>query len=212
MLVTVVIERAIRLDTIQATLDSILSKYMIGVQYLENLESVVSELERVARQADENIMALGARSTAPRYLEAIQDAVQRRKVIYYRLIDGTHIAHQLHEHLRIMLQSENVRIAWTPKEKFGNLTVTEDECIIAFPAPYRHKLSGLRLPGETNSRRWTQYFLEVFSQSQTISEEQSIEILCEKCSPTVERNPEEILRLLKQNQSKAMKGDSLGLL
>jgi hypothetical protein len=196
LLVSIVIERKRRLDTIQNTLDNIIDTYILGAQYLDDSESVTTELERVVRQADEIVMALGARSRAVSYLKAIESAVSQRSVIYYRLLDSTDITHELHEHLQTLVHAPNVHIAWTPKEKFGNLTVTEHECVIAFPAPYRNKLSGLRLPGDTNSRRYTQYFLEVFSEGLPIRTEHSIEILCERCGSNTAGNVEQIRRIL----------------
>lgn len=196
LLVSIVIERKRRLDTIQNTLDNIVTTYTLGVQYLDDAESVTTELERIVRQADETVMALGAKSRAVRYLKAIENAVAQRAIIYYRLLDGDDITHELHEHLQRLVKAPNVQIAWTPKERFGHLTVTEHECVIVFPAPYRNKLSGLRLPGDMNSRRYTQYFLEAFSESLPIRTERSIEILCEKCGSTTAGNLDEIRRIL----------------
>ena len=206
LLVSVVVERKSRLERIQNTLDSILSTYALGAQYLEDFESVMLELERAVRQANENIMALGARSRSPDYLNAIQDAVLRRHVTYYRLIDGPDVAHELHGHLRALIHVSNVHTAWTPKEKFGNLTVTDQECIIAFPAPYRGKLSGLRLPGETNSRRYSLYFLEAFRGSLAVRTEHSIEAMCEECSLGIAGDLAKMRELLEE-QSRAPFGE-----
>lgn len=204
LLVSIVLERRQRLDAIQNALDTIITTYALGVQYLDDMESVSNALERAVRQADEIIMALGSRSRTVSYLKAIEGAVLHHSIIYYRLLDGADITHELHEHLISVLRAPNVQIAWTPKEKFGNLTVTDHECIIAFPAPYRNKLSGLRLPGDANSRRYTQYFLEAFSEGLPIRTEKAIEVLCEKCGVPVSGNVKEVRRILREELQKAM--------
>jgi hypothetical protein len=201
LIISVIIERKTRLDVIQGTLDNIIENYAFGVQYLPDAESVTSELDRIVRQADECIMALGAKSRAKNYLDSIEDAIENRDVVYHRLINGTYIPHELHEHLREILEDSNVQISWTPREKFGNMTVTERGCILVFPAPYRNRFSGLRLPGETNSRKYTQYFLEVFSRGLPIRTERSIEILCEKCSPQTAGKSEQIRRVIEEELS-----------
>jgi hypothetical protein len=183
LLASAVIERRTRIDKIQETLDSIISSYTFGTQYLDDADTVISQLERITRRANESIMALGAKSRAKNYLSAIQEAVLQRRVIHYRLLDGDYIPHELHEHLKEIVHAPNVQIAWTPREKFGNLLVTENESVMAFPAPYLDKFSGLWLPGQTNSRRYTQYFLEAFSKSLPVRTEKAIEVLCIQCSP-----------------------------
>jgi hypothetical protein len=198
LLLSVVVDRKSRLETIQATLDNIVATYSLGVQYLDNAEAVITELERTVRQAGESIMALGAKSTATGYLEAIEMAVSQRSIIYYRLLDRLDTTHELHEHLKKLIHTPNVQIGWTPREKYGNLTVTEHECVIVFPAPYKNKFSGLRLPGQANSRRYIQHFLEAFSKGIPLRTERSIELLCEKCSCDITRKPDEMKRLLSE--------------
>jgi hypothetical protein len=214
LLISLVLERKSRLDRIQNTLDNIVSTYVLGTQYLEDSRTVIGELERIARRADETIMSLGSKSSASGYLNAINEAIHQRDVIYYRLISGTHITHELHEHLRSVVHTANVQMAWTPKEKFGNLTVTEQECILVFPAPYQNQFSGLRLPGETNSRRYIQYFLEAFSKSFPVRTERSLEVMCEKCSPDTARDVEKIRKVISEEWQSFVSnqgGDELGL-
>jgi len=196
LLIGLVLERKSRLDAIQNTLDDIVSSSVLGTQYLEESSTVVGELVRIVRHADETVMSLGSKSTASEYLRAIKEAIQQRDVFYYRLISGTHITHELHEHLSSVVHSANVQIAWTPKEKFGNLTVTEQQCILVFPAPYENQFSGLRLPGETNSRRYIQYFLEAFSKSLPVRTDRSLEVMCEKCSPDTARDVAKIGKVM----------------
>ncbi len=198
LLVNAVVDRKIGINKIQDSLDNIISSYSLGGQYLDDARAVISQLERITRKADEIIMALGAKSRASNYLLSIKEAVFQRNVIHYRLIDGEYIPHSLHEHLIEIIKSPNVHVAWTPKEKFGNLLLTENGCVIAFPAPYIEKFSGIWLPGEENSRRFAQYFLEVFSKSLPVSTEKAIEVLCMECSPSTAGNILEINRIIEQ--------------
>lgn len=197
LLLSTIIERRSRLDAIQRTLGLIIKNYTFGTRYLDDEKTVVPELERVVQEANETIMALGAKSRASDYLRKIEEAIEQRHTIYYRLIDGTYIPHKLHEHLQRVVANPNVQISWTPREKFGNLTVTENECIIVFPAPYL-KFSGLLLPGETNSRRYTQYFLEAFSKALPVRTERAIEVLCDKCSPGTVGNVAEVRQIIEE--------------
>lgn len=197
LLLSTVFERRSRLDTIQSTLNAIIANYTFGTRYLDDERAVVPELERAVSEANETIMALGAKSRASDYLEKIEEAVKQRDAIYYRLIDGTFIPHELHEHLERVIASPNVQISWTPREKFGNLTVTENECIIAFPAPYL-KFSGLLLPGQVNSRRYTQYFLEAFSKALPVRTEKALQALCNTCNPDIAGNVAEVRRLIEE--------------
>ncbi len=184
------------ISSVKKTLEGILASYTFGVQYLENVEIVNSELARVARRAEDTILALGARSKSPEYLRAIEEAVSPRQVAYHRLINANHIPHELHEHLERLIDAPNVHISWTPKEKFSNLTVTESECILVFPAPASEKLSGLKLPSQANSQRYRHYFFEASEASITIETKIGVKILCEKCSPDTARKPREIRRIL----------------
>ncbi len=208
LLISIVLERRTHLDRIQETLDSLISSYTFGAQYLEDAETVVMQMERVTRRANESIMALGSKSRAIDYLKTIEEAVKHRKVIHYRLLDGTYIRHELHDHLINVIAEPNVNIAWTYREKFGNLVVTENECVLAFPAPYLNKFSGLWLPGESNSRRYTQYFLEVYSKCLAVRTNKSIEALCLECSPETAGKPVEIKRILEEELKSFL--DALG--
>ncbi|HLO14009.1 MAG TPA: hypothetical protein VK206_04210 [Anaerolineales bacterium] len=208
LLISLAIERRKRFDTMQSTLDEVLHSYSVGAQYLEDMESVGTALEKLARSADECIMALGSRSQNSTYLANIENAVIGRNVLYYRLIDSSEITHELHIHLKKVIVDANVQVAWTPKEKFGNLTVSDKDCVIAFPAPYKNQLSGLHLPGETNSRRYSQFFLEAFSKGITLKTEKGIEALCEKCSPNVSGNSTKVQEILIDELQKFMENQS----
>lgn len=198
LLLSVVVERRTRLDRIQAALDDILATYTFAAQYLDNAGSVTAQLERVIRRANETIMAVGAKSRSASYLDTIREAVSERRVIHYRLIDRNYIYHNLHEHLLQMIREPNVQIGWTPREKFGSFVVTENECVMAFASPYKERLTGLWLPGQNNSRQYTQGYLEIFSKCLPIRTEAGIKLLCIQCSPTTAGNAAEVGRLLQE--------------
>lgn len=165
------------------------------------------ELIRIVRRADDIVFTLGARSRAPEYLKSIEEAVANRNVTYHRLINAHHIPHELHEHLETLIDAPNVRISWTAKEKFSNLTVTENECVLVFPAPSSDKLSGLKLPSLANSQRYRRYFFEASEASITIETKIGIKSLCEFCSPDTARKPREIRRILLEEFEKSINED-----
>jgi hypothetical protein len=210
LLISAVIERTLHISRIQKTLDGIVSSYAFGHQYLDNAEVVASQLEQTTRRANESIMVLGAKSRIARYLHSLEEAVSYRGVIYYRLINSDHIDHELHEHLGKVLHNPNVQIAWTPREKYGNWVVTENEVLFVIPSPCAEKYSGLWLPGQANSRRFTQYFLELFFKSLPVRTEKAVEALCIQCSPTSARNLPKIRSVLEE-ELRASIGEDTGV-
>lgn len=201
LLLAIVVERKARLDTIQRSLDGLVANTTIGTKYMDDAESVLGELERAAHHATESIMALGGRAKESKYLNAIRDAVNYRHVIHYRLIDGTSIHHELHEHLLSIIDLPNVKIAWKERGRIGYLMVTENDCIMAFPAPYEERFSGLSLPGTQNCRKYTQYFLEDFSKCIPVEKSETLQALCIDCSPESAGNATAIREILHMDLS-----------
>jgi hypothetical protein len=210
LVIGLVLERRVRLDAIQGALDNILARYTFGAQYLETSEAVVAQLEQVARQANESIMALGGKSRASSYLNTIEEAVCKREVTYYRLIDGPRISHQLHQHLRAIMHASSVQIRWTSREIFANLLVTESQTVLALPGPSVDRFSGLVLPGEANSRRYMQYFMDVFSTSVAIRTERALHVLCSHCRPAPVGDLTELARVLQEELVKSHTGSGDG--
>lgn len=209
LLVNVVVERRTYISKIQQTLDNIISTSVFGAQYLEDAVAVVSQIERAVRNAEENIMAVGAKSRAVNYLNAIEDNVLTKRTSYYRLLDGEYITHELHEHLKKLFPISNVHIGWTPREKFGNLVVTDKECILVFPGTNIERFSGLWLPGQTNSRRYNHYFLESFSKCLPIRTEKAIEVLCIKCNPDIAGDSTKISQVLEKELKESLTKSSI---
>ena len=197
--VSIFVERRTYLSSIQSRLDTILNNYSMGVHYLEDEKLVASELTKAVRGAEQRIRAIGAKSEIIAYLKEIESAVLRRGVSYYRLINGTHIRHTLHQHLSRLLKDSSglVRIAWSDRNNLVSMTVTENECVIILPSTDREKYAGLRLPSQT-SDTYTEHFMSTFSAGTIeLHLEGQLEALCEKCSAAVDREPgkmEELLR------------------
>jgi hypothetical protein len=163
VLTATVIDRHTTLARIERLLRQSLDTYLLGVQYLEDSSSIINELEVVAKKADEFIMAIGAKSTASTYLDGIAEQVRRGHITYYRLLTGDHMTHDLHTHLESILDAPGVQVAWNRSEKFGNLTVSEQEALLVLPTPYWNRFAAIKLPGERNARLYSQYFLEAFT-------------------------------------------------
>jgi len=172
-----VIDRWTKLDKIESMLQNVLNSQLIGAQYLEDSASVIRELESVTEQADEFIMALGGKSTAVHYLEQIEEDVKTKGILYYRLLAGSRITNELKDHLLRLLDAPNVQVYWTSSEKFGNLTVTEKQVIIALPTPYKDKFVGIKLPGEKTARIYSQHFLEAMSKSIPVKSQAALKLL-----------------------------------
>jgi len=199
-----VIDRHTKLARIERLLQQSIDTHVLGIQYLRDKSSVIKELRGMVRRADEFIMAVGAKSTAKPYLDQIVKRVNSRDILYYRLLSGDHITHDLHIHLDALLSMPGVRIAWNRSEKYGTLTVSEQQVIIGLPTPNPDKFTGIKLPGEHNALLYNQYFLEAFNNSVPVKTRRAIEALCETCSPNTagdERQIEQILHDELQNFS-----------
>jgi len=201
VLIATVIDRRTKLARIERLLQQSIDTYVLGVQYLENSSSVISELQDMVRKADEFIMALGAKSTATPYLDQIARKVSSSHITYYRLLTGDHITHDLHVHLDALLNTPGVQIAWNRSEKYGNLTVSEQQAIVALPTPYWNRFAGIKLPGERNARLYSQYFLEAFAKSVPVRTRRAVEALCETCSPNTARDERQIEQMLRDELS-----------
>jgi hypothetical protein len=192
-----VIDRHTKLARIERLLQQSMDTYVLGVQYLKDSSSVIAELQDMVRKAEEFIMALGAKSTATPYLQQITDRASSGEIIYYRLLTGDHITHNLHIHLDFLLNTPGVHIAWNRSEKYGNLTVSEQQAIVALPTPYWNKFAGIKLPGERNARLYSQYFLEALAKSVPVRTKRAIEALCETCSANTTRYEQQIEQILR---------------
>lgn len=197
VLIATVVDRHTKLARIERLLQRSIDTYVLGVQYLEDSSSVISELQDMVRKADEFIMALGAKSKATPYLDRITCKVSSGHISYYRLLAGDHITHDLHVHLDALLNTPGVKIAWNRSEKYGALIVSEQQAIVVLPTPYWNRFAGIKLPGERNARLYSQYFLGAFAKSVPVRTKRAVEALCETCSPNTARDERQIKQILR---------------
>lgn len=196
VLIDVVLERRLRLETVLDNLASIQHSQQLGVRFLPDAATAEASLAEIARRATQSILAVGAESRHLQYLGAVSKAVRERKLTYYRLLEGLYMTHALDEHLATLVGLSNVRIGWTPHEKYANLCVTESETVLAFPSPWPDRYSALALPGAGFARQYTEYFFDAFAAATAVNDEQSLQALCHKCGPDTVRTPAGIAALL----------------
>ena len=196
ILISIAIERRLSLESISERLKVMEQSGVFGSYYISDTKKVLIQLQKTSEEATDTLMAIGSNSSAKTYLSNIEDQVKNGNLAYYRLLDGCFITHELHDHLEKIIENEHVHIAWTEREKFGNLVVTENDCIIAFPTSREDKFSALRLPGSKNSRLYTQYFLEAYSGCQRLTRKESLSTLCRDCSPESAGNAGKIKEII----------------
>jgi hypothetical protein len=117
LLVTTAIERRLRLDAITEHLVVIERGLRPNVAYLPGADAVKASLIGLVSGAAEGVYTLGARSSATRYLRAIEKAVTDRHLPYYRVLDGDDISHDLHEHLSCFSKRINAVYMWPRRVK-----------------------------------------------------------------------------------------------
>lgn len=196
LMIAMVVERRLRLDRLNEQLEELTTRLEPDSKYLPDMQSVSSELRNIVRRSSENIFCIGALSSDKPYLKLIEDAVKGRDVIYYRVVDGDHIYHPMHQHLMALLAFNRVYIGYIDREKFGNMTVTDIGAVIAFPSPHVDKLTGLSLSDPSMTAPYMQHVLVAYGACSPMTEQKLTE-LCERCrkdiqptSPVAFRNPE----------------------
>lgn len=217
IIVGIVIERRMYLASIQETLEALsldsvgvevldtlksISFNPVGVEILGNPQALNAELERTIMQSNQSILVVGAKSRLSSYLNVIKESVLHRDVAYKRLIDGTYIPHELHEHLESLIGDQKVQIAWTPREKFGNFTVTDTQCVFAFPSANVAKYFGIRLGGQQYNTQMKDYFYESFRRAVPVENAKALKCLCEECSPQTARKVSKICIIIERERCK----------
>jgi hypothetical protein len=185
LLVAAVIERRARLDTLFREFTDLRKAISPNAAYLSDRQAVERALAHLADSSSDHILAMGARSSAADYLTAVEDAVTRRSATYHRVVNGDYIFHPMHAHLTKVMKHENVFIAWTPHEKFGNIAVGDTECVVAFPSPYIDRFAGLRLMGEAVASQYGQQIMAAFAGCDPLTADMA-EKLCVDCRAPVE--------------------------
>ena len=184
LMIAVVIERRVRLDALNDQLKNLTAQLEPDTKYLSDIESVSGVLRDIVQRCSENIFCIGALSSDKTYLKLIEDAVKKRDVIYYRVVDGDHIYHPMHQHLLALLAADKVYIGYIDREKYGNITVTDVGAVIAFPSPHVGKLTGLFLSNPSMTSPYMQHVLVAYGACSPMTEEK-LNDLCEKCRPGI---------------------------
>jgi hypothetical protein len=198
LMIAMVVERRLRLDRLNDQLKELATHLESDSKYLPDMQSVSKALRDIVQRCSENIFCIGALSSDRAYLKLIEDAVKNRDVIYYRVVDGDHIYHPMHQHLTALLRVKGVYIGYIDREKFGNMTVTDVGAVIAFPSPYVDKLTGLSLPDPSMISPYMQHVLVAYGACSPMTEQKLTE-LCERCRTDIRpTTPVEILNSEKQ--------------
>lgn len=210
ILASSVVERRLHIEAIRRDLQLLHQSSNFGVRYFPDAESSERALLTSAQRATGSIFVVGAKSQNERYLGAIEEAVKRGQVRYYRLVDGTHITHQLHEHLSNLLNFPGLRMAWTPREKYANLCVTSSETILVLPSPRVAEFSAVALPGVDLARQYAEYLFDDFRNATELQSRDQLEVLCDQCSPSQDRAPTAIKDALRERSCPTERLESLG--
>jgi hypothetical protein len=185
VLLTVLVERHTSLSRLVLELTYLRRSALLRAEYLADSDRVVEELFALVDNADERILALGGKSTADPYLDRIGDKVTSGQITYSRLLTGDHITHELHQHLKELLSLETVTVAWTGREKYTSMTVSEKGAVLLFPTPHPKRFRGLRLEGAEHATHLGDVFRDAGSDSKKVTLPESLELLCENCGPDI---------------------------
>lgn len=179
-MIAIVVERRLRLDRLNYQLEELTTHLEPDSKYLPDQSSVGKALRDIVQRSSENIFCIGALGSDRPYLKMIEDAVKNRGAIYYRVVNGDHIYHPMHQHLTALLAEDRAFIGYIDREKFGNMTVTDAGAVIAFPSPYADKLTGLYLSKPSMASPYLQHELVAYGACSAMTEQKLTE-LCEKC-------------------------------
>lgn len=196
VLLTSFVERLTVLRSIKTDLSLLRNSGHVGARYLTDSDSVLRQLQVLVDSASEKILALGAKSTAIAYLERISRKVTDGDVTYSRLLTGDHITHELHQHLLGLINLTLVNVGWNYSEKYGNLTVSEREVLLAIPTPHPNRFRGLKLVGPEQAGLFSEVFWEAFREGMNLNNPRSLEILCEECGSSTHRGEFELKEML----------------
>lgn len=182
LLLNAALERKTVFDKLENHIADIHELITSGTLHLSNAEAVTKEMKQLVKDSKTYVYAIGSKSHDESYLRSISNKAGKGKISYTRLLTGDEITHQLHRHCLNVLKVNKVEIRHTPKEKYGNLLVSENTAIIALPGPKRNEFTGLKLVGAESANHYTLYFTEIFERSgQKIKSVEELASLCETC-------------------------------
>jgi TIR domain len=167
--------------------------------YLREKSEVDSALVDLAMESTQTLKATGGKSRIVSYLKKISENVKYGKIkAYHRLITGDHITHELHEHLNVLIDKKGTDFRWTPTEKYGNISISENHVIFVLPSPYPEDYTGIKFATRRSVFFYAEFFNHIFNSSKNIAipTKQETSILCEKCCPEVAHDSEKIVKAL----------------
>jgi hypothetical protein len=164
LLLATVIDRRTKLDLLVSRIES-LPGLLTDSRYLPNARAVERALQDAVDQTKDRVLAVGSKSTASDYLQAIERAIAQRGAKYYRILEGDDIHHALHEHLVRARGQRNVFIGWADRENYGNITVCDDVTIFAFPSPDQDSFSGLSVFATAAGARYGEQIYAIYAQT-----------------------------------------------
>jgi hypothetical protein len=196
VLLDVVLERRLRLERLAESVLALRRAHESGIHYLPDAESAEAATAEITQRARQTILAVGAKSKSTKYLSVVTEAAKTRKIPYHRLLEGLYITHEVHQHLAAVIEFPNVKVSWTPHDKFANLLVTENDTVLAFPSPWPDRYSALFLPGPDFARQYTEYFFAAFAAATPVGTKDELQGLCGKCGIGGTRTPKAIAAML----------------
>ena len=186
-------------------LSPIYEKNISGI-YLRNRSEVDSALIDLAKESTQTLKTTGGKSRIILYLNEISKNIECGRIkAYHRLITGDHITHELHEHLNSIIDEKGTDLKWTPSEKYGNISMSENYVIFVLPSPYTDDYTGIKFSTPKSVFFYAEFFNRIFNSAKCIKlfTKKEINILCEKCCPEIAHDSEKIgnaLEALKENR------------
>jgi len=179
-------------------LSIIYEKNMSGI-YLRNKPEVDSALIDLAKGSTQTLKVTGGKSRIVSYLNEISTNMKDGQLkAYHRLITGDHITHELHEHLNALIDKKGADFRWAPSEKYGNISISENDVIFVLPSPYPNDYTGIKFATPKSVFFYAEFFNRIFNSTKCreITTKEETNILCEKCCPEMAHDSEKIANAL----------------
>ena len=152
-----------------------------SIELIDGSVEIINSMVLTVQNAERYIYAIGGRSRNETYLNAIKDRVAKGGIRYVRIITGDHILHHLCKHLHDLFESSE--IGYLPKDKYGNVIVTDRITVIALPSPSVKLLDkGLKIIDERVASDYREYIIELLGKSNRNTDLSFIESLCSECN------------------------------
>ena len=152
-----------------------------SIELIDGSDEIINKMVATVRNAKRYIYAIGGRSRNELYLDTIKEKVSNGNIRYVRIITGDHILHALCRHLNILYGS--LEIGYLPKDKYGNVLVTDNVTVIALPSPKVKLLDkGLIIIDSRVAADYREYIVELLGRSEKNVSLEFIKSLCKECN------------------------------